>query len=277
MTQHNKTIAVLLTVHNRKEHTLKCLRELFSQEIPLGYELKVFLTDDGCTDGTSAAIYKEFPQVHVIQGDGNLYWNRGMYCAWEEAAKENPDFYLWLNDDTYLLGGAIETLLACYNAKRDSVIVGSCCSSVDGHVTYGGQFHGRLIQPAGYMQRCETFNGNIVLVPRSIFQLIGNLDWKYEHAIGDLDYGWMVTRSGRYNYITGSFIGVCDRNPKPAKWTMPDVPFKERWKNYHSPLGYGQPGSLFHFNRKNFGLVKAIVIWISNHVRVCFPRIWTHR
>ena len=25
-----------------------------------------------------------------------------MYAAWQEAAKGNYDFYLWLNDDTYL-------------------------------------------------------------------------------------------------------------------------------------------------------------------------------
>ena len=45
------------------------------------------------------AVGKMFPQVHIIKGDGNLFWNRGMYMAWQAAIKEKDyDFYLWLND-----------------------------------------------------------------------------------------------------------------------------------------------------------------------------------
>lgn len=76
-----RTIAALLTVYNRKEKTLACLRELFAQNIPDNYILNVYLTDDGCTDGTPEAIAIEFPSVHIIKGDGSLFWNRGMYAA----------------------------------------------------------------------------------------------------------------------------------------------------------------------------------------------------
>ena len=41
-------IAAILTCFNRKEKTLVCLRSLFSI-IP---NIEVYLTDDGCTDGT---------------------------------------------------------------------------------------------------------------------------------------------------------------------------------------------------------------------------------
>jgi len=34
-----------------------------------------------------------------------------MYRAWEEAAKQDYNFYLWLNDDSYLFDGALFTLL----------------------------------------------------------------------------------------------------------------------------------------------------------------------
>ena len=46
-----KTIAVLLTVFNRKEKTIQCLKRLYNI-LPLeGYLVDVYLTDDGCTDG----------------------------------------------------------------------------------------------------------------------------------------------------------------------------------------------------------------------------------
>lgn len=47
-----QTIAILLTVFNRKEKTVKCLQHLNIQ-LPLqGYKTDIYLTDDGCTDGT---------------------------------------------------------------------------------------------------------------------------------------------------------------------------------------------------------------------------------
>lgn len=51
-------IAVLLTCFNRKEKTLACLAGLYeSQKVynernSTPIEMEVFLTDDGCTDGT---------------------------------------------------------------------------------------------------------------------------------------------------------------------------------------------------------------------------------
>ena len=269
-------IAALLTVHNRKDKTLASLRGLMDQILPDGCLLDVVLTNDGCTDGTEIAVRDEFPSVNIIEGDGNLFWNRGMYKAWERASQTNDyDFYLWLNDDTVLLPGALSALIEEAKEKPDSVIVGSAHSTDDANkLTYGGHYAGRRIMPNGYLQKCQTFNGNMVLVSKYIFHLIGNLDWTYEHAIGDLDYGWMVTRSGNCNYVSREFRGVCDNNPRPPKWTQPDVPFKTRWKNYHSPLGYGQPGPLFHFNKKNFGLLKAVKVWTSNHIRLFFPWLW---
>ena len=79
-----KHIAVLLTVHNRKEKTLRCLHDLFVQESVEGYTIDVWLTDDGCTDGTPEVIVQRWADVHIVKGDGNLYWNRGMYTAWQK-------------------------------------------------------------------------------------------------------------------------------------------------------------------------------------------------
>ena len=47
-----KSIAVILTVHNRKMKTLECLSSLFKEH----NNFEVFLTNDGCTDGTSEVI-----------------------------------------------------------------------------------------------------------------------------------------------------------------------------------------------------------------------------
>ena len=68
-----KYIAVLLTVFNRKDKTLCCLERLFAQ-LPIdGWRVDVFLTDDGCTDGTPEAVAARFPDVSIVRGTG-LYF-----------------------------------------------------------------------------------------------------------------------------------------------------------------------------------------------------------
>ena len=84
------SIAALITCHNRCEKTKRCLSSLLTV-MP---ELKVYVVDDGSTDGTSEMVNTLFPGVTVLKGDGNLFWSRGMYVAWIEAVKRNYDYYL---------------------------------------------------------------------------------------------------------------------------------------------------------------------------------------
>ncbi len=270
-----KRIAVLLTVHNRKDKTLLCLRNLYVQSIPQGYSLDVYLTDDGCTDGTAEAVRAEYPLVNIIEGDGNLYWNRGMYRAWEEAAKKDYDFYLWLNDDTYLFQNAIKSLLNEYlSFNFPSIIVAFMTSKKQSQVTYGGFGKDGLMSPNGKLQECKTFNGNCVLIPRQIYKKVGNLDWTYRHAIGDLDYGYRARRAGFKLYASKDFLGICEENTQLPAWIRKEVPFRKRIKNLYSPLGYAEPMPFFYFEKKHFGLLVAVKHFISIHIRVLFPQLW---
>lgn len=92
-----KDIAVLLTVFNRCEKTISCLKNLYAQKLPKNVSFDVWLTDDNCTDDTPLVIAKEYPKVHILTSEGGLFWNRGMINAWEAAAKyKDYDAYLWL-------------------------------------------------------------------------------------------------------------------------------------------------------------------------------------
>ena len=136
-------IAVLITSHNRRETTIACLNALFTQKLPQGVSCKVYLVDDGSSDGTGGAVSERYPSVNVIKGNGHLYWCGGMRLAWHEAFKRDYDYYLWLNDDTFLHTKGIYVLLNTlkeiiqHNGSR-SIIVGSVCDPQTGLMTYGG-------------------------------------------------------------------------------------------------------------------------------------------
>ena len=58
-------VAVLLTFHNRKECTLRCLGSLFEAN-QSDVRFSVYACDDASCDGTSDAIIEKFPSVHIV-------------------------------------------------------------------------------------------------------------------------------------------------------------------------------------------------------------------
>jgi GT2 family glycosyltransferase len=274
----NLSIAVLITCYNRKELSLKCLRCLYLQKgLNEIFDLDVFLVDDCSNDGTYQAIKSHFPKVNIILGNGSLFWNRGMCLAWETAFKKrNFDFYLWLNDDTFIFEYALLNLLDSVESTfYKAVIVGSTFSYLNNKISYGGnnRFGKRLI-PNGHLQEVYTFNGNIVLVPDYVFRKVGFLDKKYPHAIGDFDYALRVRQYNLKSYITKNFEGACDGNDDLPIWCYNSTSLINRFKNLYSPKGNSHPYYYFIFECKHYGYLTAIKHFITIHIRLLFPSIW---
>lgn len=270
-----KNIAVLMTVHNRRKETLQCLAYLEKQQLADNYSYDVWITDDGCTDGTKEAVKKAYPYVHIVDGDGNLYWNRGMWKAWEAASKHlNYDFYLWLNDDTDVYSDALSILLEESDRFEDKcIIVGSTQFIDHSRVSYGGFVNFKMISPTGNAEKVDYFNGNIVLVPSYVFQKVGNLDPYYSHGHGDTDYGLRAKEAGINCYLAGKYLGECDRHKKVKKCWDPDVPIKERFQNLYKPTGY-PPREDFYFQKKHYGVLTAISHYVKLYGRVLLPSLW---
>ena len=207
------SIAVLMTCHNRMETTLACLRRLMPQLSPTD---GVFLVDDGSMDGTGVKVKAEFSDVNVINGDGALYWARGMHLAWDSAIKSGGrfDFFLWLNDDVMLAPDAISSLLSDYSQLCNSsmptpVLIGAC--ECDGKCTYSGTDMKDLkITPVGQPQEANGwFNGNVVLVPKEVFAKIGMISPDYTHARADYDYAERLKLAGIPLYVSSKYVGAC--------------------------------------------------------------------
>lgn len=272
----NKNLAILLTVHNRKSKTLRCLSNIMCQ-IPIeGWNIEIYMTDDGSIDGTSDSVRHDFPNVKIIKGNGNLYWNRGMISAWKFAVKEKEfDGYLWLNDDTFLVKDALKILLHSHILKPNAIIVGATKSSTSNVITYGGSLNyknQKLLEPNGELQKCGLFTGNIVLVPSYVFRRIGYLDSNYSHALGDTDYSLMAAEQGIDSYVCGKVLGMCDVNPTPPKWHQKKYNIVDRYKNLMSPLGYTPPKEYFHFKRKHWGVWRAVGSMVNMFYHFILPK-----
>lgn len=274
-----KSIAVLITVHNRKAKTLACLEHLFAATLPGNHSLEIFLVDDGSTDGTGEAVKEQFPQVNVIQGTGDLFWNRGMRLAWETASKVKAyNFYIWLNDDTILDKNALQELFESYNElliekKMPAIITGACReSSSSDTFSYGGRDNKGPVIPNYTIQTCKYINGNIVLVPKGIFEKLGNLSNDYTHIFGDHDYGLRAIQSGFTCYTTKTYIATCPTNKGIPAWCDPKTPLRRRWKLFHSPKGLNIK-DYSTYKRKFWG-AGVIVPTLKAYLRMLFPKFY---
>lgn len=251
-------IAALLTCFNRKEKTSKCLYSLF-QILP---DCDVYLVDDASTDGTSEMIKEKYSQVHLIYGNGNLFWSRGMYTAWKEALKKDYDYYLWLNDDIELYSYFFEELMLCNQLEGENCIVSGLIESFGKkEIIYGGSNSDKkLIQVNTEPQEITFMNGNVVLVPKVVVNKIGIIDRTFHHDLGDVDYGLTARKQGIRVVSTRIAIaaGCPNKFCRVRKWGTNII---NRFKQLNSPLGSNLSLN-FYFRRKHFGLFRAILFCI---------------
>lgn len=266
-----KNIAVLMTVFNRKETTLKGLRSLYKaiEELGDGYAFDVYMTDDGCTDGTGETVAEEFSEIKIIKGSGSLYWGGGMRKAWQAAIDSGIvyDYYLWFNDDTLLFNTALKVLFGDYKSVGTmSIISGGCCDSKEENTaTYGGRIEQVLVIPSGEPQKIILMNGNIVLIPNCVAKEVGIINDYYRHSLGDFDYGLRAQKEGIDVFLSSVYVGTCDRHDNDLKYCNPRIGVVQRIKWLYSPR-YDVIRH-FSFNMRYLSLFTAVGVFVKQNIR----------
>jgi len=252
--QESNTIAVLITCHNRRETTLRALQSLREQSLPDGCSLRILLTDDGSTDGTGDAVRSQFPEVTVLQGDGNLFWAGGTSLAWEAAGE--ADFYLWLNDDVVLFPHTLATLFHTYReaGQSSAIIVGATRDPVSNKTSTGGirrrSWHNCFVmEPEDKAKPCDAFSGNIVLIPQQAKQELGYLDPAFRHFFADADYGMRAKQKGIVCLLAAGHLGACQLNPLTNSSFDTKLSFRQRWQKMFGAKGYRPPREWWAFVR----------------------------
>ena len=261
-----------MTIHNRKEKTLKCLDSLYKTNI----KFDLYITNDNCTDGSIESINSKYPDAYIFNGDGNLFWNRGMYHSFKSAITYGYDFYLWMNDDTNVKPFYLESLLECsYNYNHQAIICGACINNEsEKKITYGGySINYKINDISNEPQECGFASGNILLIPSYVQNIIGNLDYYYRHSLGDFDYGARTINNNLKIIQAPDYLGYCDRHELIPKWRDDNYSLIDRLRHLYSPLGQN-PKEQFYFHKKNTNLSKAFIKFIVIHIRCIFPRLW---
>jgi len=212
--QSARTVFAVIPVRNRWILTQACLGSLVRQTYP---RLVVVVVDDGSTDETAEQLSREYPEVVVLPGDGELWWTgaTALGVDWVLDRCDDLDFILTLNNDTTVDPDYLETLLNVASAHDGHALVGSVAvddrdrdTIVDGgpYVNWvtakGGSLHsGESLQ--GALERGVTSTnpdllpGRGTLVPVRCFTEIGNFDAKrLPHYGADYEFSARARRAG---------------------------------------------------------------------------------
>ncbi|MFN0277730.1 MAG: glycosyltransferase family 2 protein [Pyrinomonadaceae bacterium] len=220
--------ALVIPVHNRRETTLQGLRSL-SRIDKSGLDVRIFVVDDGSTDGTSDAIRGKFPEVEIIQGDGTLHYAAGTNRGIETALKWNPEFIVIMNDDAVFHEQFLQRLIQTAQRNPHSVVGALLLLWNEPHKVFQVGFEWRTLKGGWHVPEdltafsvprarfeVENIVGNCVLLPVEAIRECGLMDEKhFPHGWGDAQYTTKMRKMGWKLLVNPRSLVWCEPNTYP--------------------------------------------------------------
>jgi len=260
---------VVIPVHNRRETTLQCLRNLQADAVLEWAE--IIVVDDGSTDGTAKSVRDAFPQARLLEGNGSLWWAGAIQIGMDHASEASQTL-IWLNDDCRPLPGVLRKM---HDFARENGHVAVARAVTPHGFTYGGWMKTRRgLRPAKHQPnasyRVDSFGGNCVAIPRNIVRSVGSLDAiKLFHNHADADYALRIRAAGFRSFVVKGAKCESDHNENPllGSWSESSLSFRELLVGMRSPKSMFFWPSRKHFYVKHWGLPWGLVLACLPYVR----------
>lgn len=220
-------VEIVAPVHNRRDITLQCLRSIANID-SAGIEVHTIIVDDGSTDGTSEAIRDQFPDVEIVEGDGNLWFTAATNRGISAALEHDPDFILTINDDEVFDPQFLQRMIETAQANPRSVVGGLLLLWDEPHKvfqvapkwdTWAGGYRHFTQQTVWTVPEkpweVELIVGNCVLFPAEAVRECGLMNETRFPHYGDAEYTPRMRRKGWRLLIDPSARVFCQPNTPP--------------------------------------------------------------
>jgi len=209
-------LSVIILSWNTRLLLKNCLDSLAGQ--PAGIAFEVIVADNASEDGSREMVQALFPTVKLVVNSTNVGFGAGNNSALPYASGR---YVMFLNSDTTVTAGALETLVRFADASDDIGIVGPKLLNGDGSLQYScrrypnlgaGFFRstplGRLFPrnrfAADYMMTewdhaaprdVDWVSGAALMMRRSLIDRIGAFDEAFYMYCEDVDLCWRVNHT----------------------------------------------------------------------------------
>ena len=191
-------IHVLTAVHNDLANLRSLLTTLNHNDLK---PASITVVDDGSTDGTCEFLAKNYPDIHYLLGDGQLWWtgslNLGIKSILSRASLH--DYLLTINNDCLLDPHYLKTMA---QSARPNLVLGSKIIDVQTKRTWDlgvtidwptGKITGRQKTS----DRLDALTTKGTLYPLNLFLQLGLLSSHLPHYISDYE---LAIRAKKHGY-----------------------------------------------------------------------------
>lgn len=244
-------VALVIPVYNRRDTTLQALKSL-SRIDKRGLDVRAYIVDDGSTDGTSDAIRQQFPDTHLIRGDGTLHYAAGTNRGISAALEWGPDYIVAMNDDAVFHEQFLQRMIATARKHPRSIVgallllwnephkvfqVGQVWSTWKGGWQIPDDLTAFRVPQSAFEVECIV--GNCVLFPTEAIRECGLMDEnKFPHGWGDAQYLTRMRKAGWKLFVETKAYVWCEpnTNPKPLHELKPAEILRVLFVNKRHPL-----------------------------------------
>lgn len=201
----NPDVSVIIPVYNQLPFTLACIDALLAHDSRHSFEILV--GDDASTDATAAALSLPMPGVRHVRHASNLGFLRNCNTT---ASHARGRYVLFLNNDTLVLPGWLDELVATLEADDGIGLAGSKLIFPDGRLQECGAIvwrdgsawnFGRGSDPRRpefcYLRDVDYVSGASILLRRALWESLGGFDELFVPAYAeDADLAFRVRDRG---------------------------------------------------------------------------------
>ena len=242
-------------------------------------DFKVLLVEDGCTDGTPDKCRAEFPEVEVLNGDGDLWWSGATNMGTKHALSQGAKLVMWINDDIRVQPDTIAHLIESHQRNGEKSVV---CARIRLPGSEAREWRGD--PPSWYPDR-ESWQppqfpdegdlpidhppgGQGVIIPARCFREIGFLDREnFAMNWADHNFHYRAMKAG-YRYFISTQAVVLERPNKEPPESRKIFTAKGAW--------------WFLTNRRSYGNLRALRRHLKRYLpppqyrKVFYPILFRH-
>ncbi|MGA2972307.1 MAG: glycosyltransferase family 2 protein [Candidatus Bathyarchaeia archaeon] len=205
-------IEVFVLNYNGQNHLKRCLPSLFKMT---WLNFRVYVIDNGSTDGSQDFVRRKYPKVELIETGANLGFSRALNLA---VSKSNASFVCLLNNDMKVTPNWLNVLMKDFQDPNVAVAVPKMydflgrLNSAGGACDFYGFAYNRgigEIDRGQYDQPCYVPYGCLgaAIIRKSVFDEIGYLDQTYVFYHEDVDFSWrLILRGHKIAYNPRSVV-----------------------------------------------------------------------